>query len=124
LCPTYQADAAVNFRELSEECIQQIFSLGPFGFGNQTPTFYTAAVEIAARPKELREGKHFSIALRHNGRTLFAKAWNFGNRQHLLAAGTKLDVLFQIEDDPFSRKRGYASWCISLKDVRLAAEVS
>jgi len=27
-------------------------------------------------------------------------------------------VLLQIEDDPISRKRGYGSWCISLKDFR------
>jgi len=120
LRPTYSVDACIAFKELSEQCIQQIFSLGPFGFGNATPTFCAASVEIAGPPKVLKEDKHFRVALRQDGRTLFAKAWNFGNRQELLQPGTKLDVLFQIEDDPFSRKRGYAGWCLSLKDIRLA----
>ena len=120
LRPTYSVDAHLAFRELSEECIQQIFSLGPFGFGNATPTFCALAAEVAGPPKVLKEGKHFSVPLRHEGRMLFAKAWNFGNRQDLLQPGTKLDVLFQVEDDPFARKRGYASWCLSLKDIRPA----
>jgi len=51
---------------------------------------------------------------------LFAKAWNFEDRAGLLEPGAKLDVLFQIEDDPYSRKRGYGSWCVTLKDVRPA----
>jgi single-stranded-DNA-specific exonuclease len=120
LRPTYSVDALVTFRELSEECIQQIFSLGPFGFGNANPTFCALGVEIAGPAKVLTEDKHFSVPLRQDGRMLFAKAWNFGHRQELLQTGTRLDVLLQIEDDPYSRKRGYASWCLSLKDIRRA----
>lgn len=120
LRPTYSVDALVTFRELSEECIQQIFSLGPFGFGNANPTFCAVGVEIAGPAKVLTEDKHFSVPLRQDGRMLFAKAWNFGHRQELLQTGTRLDVLLQIEDDPYSRKRGYASWCLSLKDIRRA----
>ncbi len=120
LRPTYSVDALVTFRELSEECIQQIFSLGPFGFGNANPTFCALGVEIAGLAKVLTEDKHFSVPLRQDGRMLFAKAWNFGHRQELLQTGTRLDVLLQIEDDPYSRKRGYASWCLSLKDIRRA----
>jgi len=73
---------------------------------------------VAAPPKALKDGKHFNVPLRHNGRLLFAKAWNFEDRIALLEPGAKLDVLFQVEDDPFSRKRGYGSWCVTLKDVR------
>lgn len=122
LRPTYSVDAHVTLRELSEECIRQIFSLGPFGFGNAAPTFCAENVEIAGPPKVLKEDKHFRVGLRQDGRTLFAKAWNFGNRQELLEPGTKLDVLFQVEDDPFSRKRGYPGWCLSLKDVKRAGD--
>jgi len=120
LRPSYSVDAQLSFRELSEECVRQVLSLGPFGFGNATPTFYAAAAEIAGPVKVLKEDKHFSVAVRQDGRILFAKAWNFGGRQDLLQPGAKLDVLFQIEDDPFSRKRGYAGWCLSLKDARTA----
>jgi single-stranded-DNA-specific exonuclease len=118
---SYAVDASAGFDELTEHCIQQIFSLGPFGFGNAAPTFHAEGVELAGPPKALTEGKHFSVALRHRGRLLFAKAWNFASRQQLLCPDAKLDVLFQVEDDPFSRKRGYAGWCLSLKDVKPAS---
>jgi single-stranded-DNA-specific exonuclease len=118
LRPLHRADAEASFAELSELCIQQILSLGPFGFGNPAPVFYCAGAEVAGPPKVLKEGKHFKVPLRHDGRILYAKAWNFGDRSDLLEPGVKLDVLFQVEDDPFSRKRGYAAWCLSVKDLR------
>jgi exonuclease RecJ-like protein len=93
-------------------------ALGPFGFGNACPIFYAPGAEVAGPPKPLNEGKHLRVPLRHNGRMLFSKAWNFGDRADLFRPGTKLDLLFQVEDDPTGRKRGYGSWCISVKDVR------
>ena len=51
LRPTYVVDAMVTLRELSEECVQQIFSLGPFGFGNTQPTSARWAWKFATRPK-------------------------------------------------------------------------
>lgn len=119
LRPQYTVDAAATFSELSEACVQQVLSLGPFGFGNPAPILICEDAEVAGPLKALKEGKHFSVPLRQNGRLLFCKAWNFGDRAGLLQPGAKLDVLFQIEDDPMSRKRGYGSWCLSLKDVRV-----
>jgi len=120
LRPSYSVDAYITLRDLSEDSVAQIFSLGPFGFGNTAPTFCALGVEVCDTPKVLKEDKHFAVPLKQDGRILRAKAWNFGNRQELLQAGTKLDVLFQVEDDPYSRKRGYAGWCLSLKDIRPA----
>ncbi|HEY7307349.1 MAG TPA: single-stranded-DNA-specific exonuclease RecJ [Bryobacteraceae bacterium] len=121
LCPQYTVDAEVDFSELTELCIRQVLTLGPFGFGNPAPLFICKGVEVAGPLKVLKEDKHFSIPLRQNGRLLFCKAWNFGDRAGIFETGAKLDVLFQIEDDPMSRKRGYGSWCVSLKDARLGA---
>jgi single-stranded-DNA-specific exonuclease len=121
LRPLYRIDAEASFAVLSDKCILQLQSLGPFGFGNPTPIFLCAGAEVAGPPKALKEGKHFNVPLRHNGRLLFAKAWNFEDRAGFLQPGAKLDVLFQVEDDPYSRKRGYGSWCVTLKDVRPAS---
>ncbi|MGH9621604.1 MAG: DHHA1 domain-containing protein, partial [Bryobacteraceae bacterium] len=118
LCRRHAIDAAVSFAELSERAIQQVMMLGPFGMGNPSPLFCAQGAEVAGPPKALQDGKHFDVPLRHGGRLLFCKAWHFAERAALLAPGSKLDVLFQIEDDAFSRKRGYGSWCISIKDVR------
>lgn len=121
LCPQYPVDTTADFCELTERCISQVLSLGPFGFGNPAPIFLCENAEVAGPLKILKEGKHFSVPLRKEGRLLFCKAWNFGDRSDVFEPGAKLDILFQIEDDPMSRKRGYGSWCLSLKDVRAAA---
>ena len=118
LRPEYTVDAQAAFSELTEAGVNQVLGLGPFGFGNPAPVLMATEVEVAGPPRALKEGKHYSVPLRDNGRTLFCKAWNFGDRADLFTPGTKLDVLFQIEDDPNSRKRGYGSWCLSLKDAR------
>jgi single-stranded-DNA-specific exonuclease len=117
--PLYRADAEASFAELTDDCVAQLQRLGPFGFGNQAPLFYVQGAEVAGPLKVLREGKHFSVPLRHAGRVLSCKAWNFGERRELLEQGQRLDVLMQIEDDAYSRKRGYAPWSLVLKDVRV-----
>lgn len=121
LCPQYSVDAEASFGELSEHCVQQVLGLGPFGFGNAAPVLQARNVVVAAPPRVLKEGKHFSVPLRQGGRMLFCKAWNFGDRADMFTPGEMLDVLFHIEDDAYSRSRGYGSWCAVLKDVRKAS---
>ena len=118
LRPQYAVDAEASFTELTELCVRQVLTLGPFGFGNPAPIFLAGGAEVAGPCKASADGKHLTVPLRHNGRLLFSKAWNFGDRADLFAPGAKLDVLFQVEDDPFSRKRGYGSWCVVVKDVK------
>lgn len=114
----YEVDAVVSFPELNERAIRQLSLLGPFGFGNPVPLLYASEAEVAGPVKALKEGKHFAVPLRHQGRLLIAKAWNLASRAALLTPGVKVDVLFQIEEDEYSRKLGYGSWQISLKDIR------
>ena len=122
LRPQYRIDAEASFPEISESSVREILELGPFGFGHPAPIFRASDVEVAGPARDLKDGRHFSVPLRHGGRLLFSKAWNFGDRADLFVPGSRIDVLFQIEDDPASRKRGYGSWCISIKDVRPAKE--
>ncbi|MDQ2712343.1 MAG: single-stranded-DNA-specific exonuclease RecJ [Acidobacteriota bacterium] len=116
--PRHNVDAQIALADLTERCVRQVLSLGPFGFGNPAPILCCADVQVAGPPRLIGSGKHFSVPLRQNGRTLFCKAWNFGDRIDSFQPGSALDVLLQIEDDPLSRKRGYGSWCLSLKDFK------
>ena len=120
--PVFTADAEASFTDFTEAGVTQLQRLGPFGFGNTAPLFYVSAAEVAGPINAITEGKHFSVPLRHDGRTLFCKAWNFSDREAILNAGAKLDLLLQVEDDSYSRKRGYAPWRITLKDVRLTGK--
>jgi single-stranded-DNA-specific exonuclease len=122
LSPQITIDAEACLPELNDRCVQDVFSLGPFGYGNPSPVFLARRAIVAGMPQPLKDGKHFNVGLRQNGRLLFAKAWDFADRSDLITSGNALDIVFQIEDDPFGRKRGYGSWQISIKDVRPAAE--
>ena len=122
LRPQLTVDAETSFSELTDHCVQHVLSLGPFGCGNPSPLLLVQGAEVAAPPRVLKEGKHFSVPLLQDGKVLNAKAWNFGDRAHLLTPGTRLDGLFQLEDDPGSKKRGYQSWCLTLKDARRAGD--
>lgn len=119
--PLYSVDAESTLAELTDSCARQVLSLGPFGFGNPVPILCCSKVRVAGAPRLLGSGKHFTVPLQQNGRTLFCKAWNFGDRIESFEPGSTLDTLLQIEDDPFSRKRGYGSWSVSLKDFRPSA---
>lgn len=124
LCPTYAVDAEAGFPDLNEQTIQQLFALGPFGFGNPMPTLCATNAEVAGPAKTIKDGKHFSVPIRHANRLLWCKAWNFRQKSDLLQAGARVDVLFQVEDDPVSTKRGYGNWCVSLKDIRATAHAN
>ncbi len=117
--PQYKVDATASFTELTEEAIGEIFTLAPFGFGNPTPVLAAENVEVAGPLRTMgSEGKHIRIPLRQNGRTLSFVGWNFGDRTGLFQPGTRMDVLFTVEDDPGSKARGYDGWSFSLKDAR------
>jgi single-stranded-DNA-specific exonuclease len=120
LRPRYEVDALAAFPELTDRCVENIFALGPFGFGNASPVFSALRAEVAGPVKALKEGKHFKVPLRHQGRLLFCKAWNFGDRAALFQPGNSIDVLYQVEDDPYARGRGEGSWCLTLKDARVS----
>ena len=76
-------------------------------------------VEVAAQPTVMKE-KHLRITVRQNGRILVLKAWNLAHRASELAPGTRVDVAFNIEEDPYSAARGYSPWSAMLRDFRPA----
>jgi single-stranded-DNA-specific exonuclease len=120
--PQFAVDSVASFDELTSRSIDQIFRLAPFGFGNPSPLFVAERVEIAARPRPFGEGKHLTVPLRHHRRTLFFKAWNFGECFDSFVPGQTIDILFSIDEDTGSRAKGLDGWSLCLKDARLAAK--
>jgi single-stranded-DNA-specific exonuclease len=114
-----EIDAVIDLREITEDAVQDVFSLAPFGHGNQPPYFAALNVEVAAPPTIMKE-KHLRITVRQNGRTLLLKAWNLAERAPELAPGTHIDIAFQIEEDAYSAARGYPPWSATLRDFRPA----
>jgi single-stranded-DNA-specific exonuclease len=119
--PVVDVDAVLDLRDINERTVEDVFSLAPFGHGNPLPLFAARNVEIAGTPAVWSE-KHLKIMVRQNGRTLALKAWNFAARAAEFAPGTRLDIAFVLEEDPYSAARGYPAWCAVLREVRPAEQ--
>jgi len=119
LQPELRIDGVLDLREITPRNAAEIFALAPFGHGNPPPLLAAMDVEVAG-PPALWNGKHLRLALRQNGRTLLLKAWNFAERAAELAPGSRVDVAFSLEEDPYGPVQGLPGWSLVLRDVRAA----
>ena len=92
--------------------------MAPFGFGNPEPLFCLSGAEIAAPSGTLGERGHL-IPMRQGGRTV--KTWNFCRARRGTRARHSRGCGDFVQNDDYSRKRGYPGWCVLLKDLRTAA---
>lgn len=114
-----EVDAVLELREITEQAIDELFTLAPFGHGNPPPLLAALGVEVAAQPTIMKE-KHLRVTVRQNGRILVLKAWNLAHRAAELAPGARVDVAFNLEEDVYSAARGYPPWAAILRDFRPA----
>jgi single-stranded-DNA-specific exonuclease len=114
--PTLLVDAAVTLDEITEQAAMEAISLQPFGAGNPRPLLVALDVEICGQPVWMKE-KHVRFPVRQRGRTIQLKAWNFVDRAAELVAGTRIDVVFELDEDAYSLARGYAGWSATVKDM-------
>jgi single-stranded-DNA-specific exonuclease len=115
----FRIDGVVDFREITDLSVAEVFDLAPFGHGNPPPLFAALNAEVAGPPAAWKE-KHLRVMLRQAGRSLALKAWNFADRATDLAPGARVDAVFSLEEDPYSASRGYPGWAAVLRDVRAA----
>jgi single-stranded-DNA-specific exonuclease len=121
--PRLEMDAVLQVNEIDEPAVNQLFTLAPFGHGNQPPLFAALNVEIAAPPAVMKE-KHLRLTVKQNGLFLKLKAWNFADRAAEIPQGARVDIAFALEEDAYSAARGYPAWCAILRDVRPARAYS
>jgi single-stranded-DNA-specific exonuclease len=115
--PQLAIDAVLRLDELDDASTEQILSLAPFGFGNPSPVLAVMKAEMCGDPAILKD-KHLRVRFRQAGRQLLATAWNFAERSNECGSGLETDVAFCLEEDNFSRDRGWPAWRAVLKDVR------
>ncbi|MGP8243086.1 MAG: single-stranded-DNA-specific exonuclease RecJ [Bryobacteraceae bacterium] len=117
--PSHAVDAPAELRELTEDAVDGVLRLGPFGHGNREPLFLATGVEVASAPVLMKE-RHLRVAVRQAGRSVTLKGWNLGARAAELPLGARVDILFSLEEDAYSASRGYPGWCAVLRDWREA----
>jgi single-stranded-DNA-specific exonuclease len=117
--PRMNVDAVIGFGDITDQSVQEVLALAPFGHGNPTPVLAALDVEVAGQPVALKE-KHLRVLVRQNGRALELKAWNFAERAGEMPPGARVDITFTLEEDAYSAARGYPGWAAVLRDVRTA----
>ncbi len=114
-------DAIVRPDELNDDAAAEILQLAPFGLANRAPILLMEGVEIRATPEAFgRDHDHLRLRLGNATRQFAAKAWKFAGRASELTPGTRVDAAVSIDEDPYSARRGYSPWSLTLKDVRPA----
>jgi single-stranded-DNA-specific exonuclease len=119
LTPELSIDAVVSLRELDAAAVDELWALGPFGFGNPAPVFAVFGAELASEPIVMKE-KHLRFMLRQGPASLTVKAWNFAGRVSGLFSGARVDVAFALERDDYALRRGMDGWSAVARDVRIA----
>ncbi len=110
-------DGVIEFREITDRSVAEVFEIAPFGHGNPAPLFAVMNVEVAGPPAPWKE-KHLRVLLKQERRCMALKAWNFADRAGELAAGSRVDAVFSLEEDPYGAAQGYPGWTAVLRDVR------
>ena len=117
--PRLEIDALIDFAEIDDRSVAEIFRLAPFGCGNPAPLFAALNVEVLAPPAIWKE-KHLRLAIRQNGRNMSLKAWNFAERAGELAPRMRIDAAFTFEEDSYSAAQNGQPWGAVLRNFRPA----
>ena len=117
--PTVELDARLDLSELNDRTAEEVLGLAPFGFGNPEPLFGVSTAEISGPSRQLGE-RGFLVPVRQGRRTVTVKSWNLSERSGELSPGAVVDAAIAIQNDEYSRKRGYPGWCLTMKDLRPA----
>ena len=115
--PRLEIDALIDFAEIHDRSVAEIFRLAPFGCGNPAPVFAALDAEVLAPPVIWKE-KHLRLAIRQNGRNMSLKAWNFAARAEELAKGMRIDAAFSFEEDAYSAAQNGQPWGAVLRNFR------
>ena len=89
--PTLKIADVVSLKEISPTFLEEIERLGPFGQGNEMPTFALLNINLTKRPERFgKEGAHLRFKL--NNFTVIG--WNMGHS--ILPMATPIDLAIRI----------------------------
>ncbi len=113
IVPIIYIDGKLELSNLSQEMVESLKELEPFGEGNKMPIFVMKNLKIDSI-RALSEGKHLKMTLRDNNTIVNAIGFNMGNLTEEFRIGDKIDVVGVLEINRFN---GVESLQINLKDV-------
>jgi single-stranded-DNA-specific exonuclease len=117
-----RVDAEVQADDCTLEVFDAIEKLAPFGRGNPRPRLLLrGAVLDRAAQRMGGGGKHLSLTIRRQGRTIRAVAFGMGEHASLLPGGVTVDLLFEPKINCW---QGVRRPELHVKDFRVLSSVT
>lgn len=114
LVPAKLADAELQGPEADLQSARELQELAPFGIGNPEPLFVVRNAELASI-EPTRNPDHLRLRVSTpDGSTRKAMAFSMGERLGSATPGSRLDLLFKVEDNVFN---GTSSLQWTIQDV-------
>jgi single-stranded-DNA-specific exonuclease len=115
LRPRLRIDAPLRFGTIGGDLVSDLEKLAPFGPGNPRPVFSATGVELADRPRRIKE-RHLKMALRQDRRLFRAVAWQaIAHEAWLTDHQGTVDVAFSLNQNVFN---GETFLELTLADIR------
>jgi single-stranded-DNA-specific exonuclease len=115
LRPRLRIDAPLRFGTIGGDLVSDLEKLAPFGPGNPRPVFSAIGVEVADRPRRIKD-RHLKMALRQDRRLFRAVAWQaIAHEAWLTDHHGTVDVAFSLNQNVFN---GETFLELTLADIR------
>ena len=101
LRPRLRIDGALNLRHITQDLVDGLSALAPFGLANPRPVFHAMPVEIVDGPRPIKD-RHLKMTFRQDGRSFRAIAWRAAERAAFLTENRAgVNLAFSLEQNEF-----------------------
>jgi single-stranded-DNA-specific exonuclease len=101
LRPRLRIDGALSLRNITQDLIDGLSALAPFGLANPRPVFHAMPVEIVDGPRPIKD-RHLKMTFRQDGRSFRAIAWRAAERAAFLTENRAgVNLAFSLEQNEY-----------------------
>ena len=118
MIPTLEADAEIDFTDISLRFAEELQILEPYGVGNPTPAFVLNNVYVS-EITPVSDGKHTRFVFTDGNSYVSAMYFTTSPKQTGVFAGDKVDVLFTVDINEWMGRRSVQ---LIVKDVKLSCD--
>lgn len=111
--PVLRVDGEVDLSQIDWRLYADLEKLGPFGFGNPTPTFASRELKLVMAPRVLQD-RHLKLKVAQGMSCFDALGWGWAGRTAPLAPGQQVNMAFTLDQNVF---QGVASLQLVIKDL-------
>lgn len=116
LVPIIEIDTEITIKDATNETIEAINSIGPFGEGNRIPIFCLRNMTVLNLGTLGYEDQHLKMSIRKDKRFFECIGFNLGDLIHNLKYGDEVDIAFNLLTNFWNGKRSIQLHLIDVKN--------